>query len=102
MPDISCPSCGEEEDLNGTRRGDVIDIACGRCGEVWTRDPRPVCAGCGSTDLRAVPRIAVVEKVRGNQYSPVGTITDHLCPTCDRDELDDHHRTRGPLPPKPR
>ncbi len=97
-PEIQCTVCGEREKLTGARTGELIHITCDACGHEWDRDPRGRCPGCGNTDLRAAPK-AVVQKVRGNQISIVGTVTVHLCPDCDRDALDTHMRSGAPVPP---
>lgn len=97
--EIVCPSCGEAEELRGSRDGDLIIVTCERCGNRWERDPSPRCQTCGGADLRQVP-LAIVEKSRGTQLSIVGTRTIHLCVTCDKATLDRWHRNRpNPLMP---
>lgn len=97
--EIRCPECGEEEALRGVRDGEVIALACDRCGAEWSRDPSPSCPTCGNRALRAVP-LAIVEKSRGTQLSVVGTRTIHLCPRCDADRLEQWHANRpNPLMP---
>ena len=98
--DISCPACGESDDLSGKRdTSGAIAMTCERCHHRWTRDPAPRCPSCGSTDLRTVP-LAIVEKSRGTQLSVVGTRPIHLCGACDRDALDRWQRNRpNPLMP---
>lgn len=83
---IECPVCGETDDLSGNRHDDIVSIACGGCGQTWERSTDPVCAGCGSTDLQAVP-LAIVEKSRGTQLSVVGIRIVQLCNDCDADDI---------------
>jgi ribosomal protein S27AE len=96
---LSCPECGEGDDLAGVRDEDRITVTCGACGVSWDRDPSPRCSKCGGDDLQSVP-LAIVEKARGTQLSVVGTRTIHLCSACDADALDGYHRNRpNPLMP---
>lgn len=96
---LSCPGCGETDDLGGARDGDLIIVTCGGCGTSWGRDPSPRCQTCGGDDLQAVP-LAIVEKSRGTQLSVVGTRNVNLCSVCDADALDRYHRNRpNPLMP---
>lgn len=87
MSIVSCPVCGEDEDLTGEPDGATIAVRCGACAHRWVRDPSPTCRRCGRRDLRAVKR-AVWERARGEQLSVVGASTVYLCPDCDRNELD--------------
>lgn len=97
--DISCPVCGETEDLDGTRTGDRISVSCGSCGQRWDRPTEPVCPHCSGTDLRSVP-LAIVEKGRGTQLSVVGIRVVQLCTSCDADDLERWQRNRpNPLMP---
>lgn len=96
---LSCPECGEVDDLAGVRDGDRIAITCGACSASWTRDPSPRCPECGGDDLQGVP-LAIVEKGRGTQLSVVGTRIVRLCSVCDANALDRYHRNRpNPLMP---
>lgn len=81
MPDIACPSCGEEERLRGSRADGIVRLACERCGATWERDPRPTCRLCGSDDLRYVPR-PLWERGRGEQRTPAGRIDAYDCYAC--------------------
>jgi len=96
---LTCPECGEADDLAGVRDEDRITVTCGACGVSWDRDPSPRCPTCGGDDLQSVP-LAIVEKARGTQLSVVGTRTVHLCSACDADAHDRYHRNRpNPLMP---
>ena len=90
---IVCPECGESEALQGTRRGEVIEVACGVCGAQWARDLQPRCPHCGGVDLREVP-LAIVERSRGTQLSIVGTRPILLCEACDAEALERWQRNR--------
>lgn len=97
--DITCPHCGEAEQLRGTRNADVIKLVCDACGATWNRDPSPRCPECGGDDLVAAVA-AVVEKSRGTQLSVVGSRVVHLCVECDVDDLARYERNRpNPLMP---
>lgn len=99
MIGTECPACGESERLAGDREGEVIHLRCESCGKTWDRQPIPTCSTCGGTDMQAVPK-AIVEKSRGTQLSVVGTLTIHLCSTCDAETLETYHRNRpNPLMP---
>lgn len=47
---VECPTCGETEDLVGSRGVEGIRIASGAC-EAFLRDQRLRCATCHGTDL---------------------------------------------------
>lgn len=97
--DITCPICGETEELAGRRIEDQIEITCGNCGQTWQRPTTPICAHCGGADLQAVP-LAIVEKSRGTQLSVVGIRIIHLCTHCDADAIERWQRNRpNPLLP---
>lgn len=94
---ISCPSCGEDDDLRGAREDGIIAVVCGACGHRWERHLDPRCPTCGGTDLLAVSK-AIVEKARGTQLSVVATTEAHLCRACDRDLVAElEHRPGGRL-----
>lgn len=95
---VSCPRCGEEENLDGERTGEIIVVSCGSCGVQWERDVTPTCATCGTNDVRPAFE-AVVEKSRGTQLSMQSARLIHLCPVCDAARLADHQRTNSPLMP---
>ncbi|MEX0874053.1 MAG: hypothetical protein WD646_04970 [Actinomycetota bacterium] len=98
MPaDIRCLTCGESEALRGERNGDVIHVTCERCGETWPRDLNKRCDKCGDV-LRPVPKV-VAAPSRGNQKSIAGSMTVYVCPSCDKDLLERHLRSRSPIAP---
>ncbi len=97
--DITCPDCGEREELRGKRRETAVDMSCDACGFAWERSLLPTCVTCGSTDMQTVP-LAIVEKGRGTQLSVVGTRPIDLCSACDAGTLTRYHRNRpNPLMP---
>lgn len=98
--EISCPICGEAEQLTGARSGDHITITCGGCGQEWDRPTKPTCPQCGGADLQPVP-LAIVEKSRGTQLSVVGIRIVHLCNGCDASDIARWQRNRpNPLLPE--
>ena len=96
--DISCPLCGETEDLSGVPTGELIRITCGSCSSEWDRGPTPRCPTCGTDEVRPAVQ-AMVEKSRGTQLSIQTLIVIHLCPTCDPARLADYNLTNAPIPP---
>lgn len=98
MDDLSCPECGETEELSGTRSGDSIDVRCETCHHEWTRDLSPRCPSCGADELEEAVK-AVLEKSRGSQLSIVGTQTVYLCKRCDADLVASYRTSRSPLMP---
>lgn len=100
MREISCPACGETEQLRGERREQVIALVCEVCEAEWIRDPaaRPTCDRCGGTDMREAVQ-AVVEKSRGTQLSIQSFRQKWLCPSCDADVYDKYKISNRPLPP---
>ena len=97
--DVACPTCGESDDLAGTRTDAGIELTCGACGNAWLRSSSDRCSTCGSEDLQTVP-LAIVERSRGTQLSVVGTRPVTLCSTCDADRLAAYHAHRpNPLMP---
>ncbi len=81
MADITCAKCGEEERLQGSRRGELIWIRCEACGEEWSRDPRRRCGYCKSEDLRYTP-IPLWSGGRGTMQTPSGTRDSWTCEDC--------------------
>ena len=96
--DISCANCGEDDNLRGSRDGEIITVTCEECGLVWDRDLTPKCATCGSTDVRAAFQ-SILEKSRGTQLSIQSMKLIHLCPTCDEDRLAEYIKSNTPIPP---
>ena len=97
--EIACPACGEQDQLRGERRTELIRLTCDSCGHRWNRDLVPSCPKCGNREVRTVP-LAILEKSRGTQLSIVGTRPIHLCPTCDAAALERWQRNRpNPLMP---
>lgn len=97
--DISCPVCGEADDLSGSRTDDRIAVSCGNCGQTWERPMVPVCPQCSRSEVRSVP-LAIVEKGRGTQLSVVGIRIVQLCTVCDADDIERWQQNRpNPLMP---
>lgn len=97
--EVSCPACGEAEELRGRREDDQIVLTCLTCGQEWPRDLTPRCSQCGGEDLEAVP-LAILERGRGTQLSIIGTRTIYLCYVCDTEALATFHKNRpNPLMP---
>jgi ribosomal protein L37E len=84
---VSCPACGEGEELEGSRNAEgTVVITCQRCGHHWEREQER-CATCGSGDLVIRPR-ALTSHGRATVQSVVGFQEVPLCASCDADELD--------------
>ena len=101
--DLTCPNCGEEDNLSGHRDGEpgneTITVTCGSCGLSWARDLAPRCPTCGTDDVRTALQ-SIVEKSRGNQLSIQSMRVVYLCPTCDPERLADWNQTNSPLSPE--
>lgn len=97
--DTVCANCGEEENLRGSRDGEIITVTCEECGLVWDRDLTPKCPTCGSLDVRAAFQ-SILEKSRGTQLSIQSMRLIYLCPSCDADRLADYIKSNTPLPPE--
>ena len=95
---VSCPRCGEEDELSGDQADGVITITCQSCALSWERDLTPRCTVCGSDQVRPAFE-AIVEKSRGTQLSMQSARLVYLCPVCDAGRLADYHRTSSPLMP---
>lgn len=95
---VSCPNCGEDEELTGRTADEAIIVTCGTCGTEWERSQTPTCATCGGTDVRPAFE-AIVEKSRGTQLSMQSARRIHLCSVCDAARLADYHQTSSPLMP---
>ena len=95
---VSCPRCGEDENLTGATVGGAITVTCGSCDLGWERDFTPRCPTCGNDDVRPAFE-AIVEKSRGTQLSMQSARLIYLCPVCDAGRLTDYHKTSSPLMP---
>ena len=98
MTEIACANCGEDENLDGERRGEIIEITCASCGLVWDRDLTPSCSRCGTTEVRPAFQ-SIVDKSRGTQLSIQSMRLVYLCPTCEPDLFADYLQSNSPLPP---
>lgn len=96
---VACPSCGEQEDLAGERRGEQILVTCGRCGTGFDRDTSPTCSLCGSGDLEAVATTILREAGRGEQWAPSGLRVAWYCWTCTGQDVTSPAPVPGPNPP---
>lgn len=97
--DISCPECGEADNIVGLAAANAVSMTCERCGAVWRRLLAKRCTSCGGDDVQTVP-LAIVEKSRGTQLSVVGTRPVDLCSMCDAVVLRHYHDHRpNPLMP---
>ncbi|MBB4934787.1 putative RNA-binding Zn-ribbon protein involved in translation (DUF1610 family) [Lipingzhangella halophila] len=83
---MTCPSCGEAENLEGRRSDAGIVVTCGSCHAQWPRDIPYTCATCGGTDIHPRPQ-ALTQYSRGTQLSIVGLHWVPLCAACDADML---------------
>ncbi|GAA1917521.1 hypothetical protein GCM10009716_28230 [Streptomyces sodiiphilus] len=82
---LTCPSCGETEELHGEPHEGDIRVRCARCGAVWMRG-EPVCATCGGAEIVERPQ-AMTRHSRGTQLSIIGWRQLPLCRTCDAEAL---------------
>lgn len=99
MPIVTCPSCGEDEDLEGHATTNGIGITCGACGATWDRDTTPSCSLCGSTDLQGVPTSTLREAGRGEQWAPSGVRIAWFCWACSGHDVTSPTPIPGPNPP---
>lgn len=95
---LTCPSCGEEDDLRGEQTEAGIRISCPQCGASWMRDTAARCATCGSEDIVSRPR-PLTQYSRGTQLSIVGWVDVPCCVHCDAEALAKSTGAGGPLPP---
>ena len=105
MDDLTCPGCGEDDNLSGRRDGDPgqpgaksITVTCGSCELSWVRDLAPRCPTCGTDEVRTALQ-SIVEKSRGTQLSIQSMRVVYLCPTCDPERLADWNQTNSPMRP---
>ena len=102
---VSCPQCGEEENLSGVAGFVVFDhddikVSCGSCEFSWVRTRMvPTCPTCGSTDVRRAAR-SIVDKSRGTQLSIQSIEIIYLCVICDADDLATWNQSNTPLRPR--
>lgn len=95
--DLTCPTCGETDNLRGQRGPEGLHITCEQCGTGWARDLAPACATCGGHDLVIRPR-AVTQYSRGTQLSLIGWQDIALCAACDDAMLRRSTSAGGPVP----
>ncbi|SCK15391.1 hypothetical protein [Streptomyces sp. WMMB 322] len=94
--ELSCPSCGEAEDLSGAPQDDDIRVTCHGCGAEWMRGA-PVCATCSGSDLVERPQ-AMTRHSRGTQLSIIGWRQLPLCRRCDAQALETSLGENIPVP----
>jgi len=80
VAEISCPACGENEELSGEARDGAIWITCGACKTEWLRDPDR-CEHCGERSI-ADRREPLIQKARGTQQSIIGYRIVKECWSC--------------------
>lgn len=101
MPTIVCPSCGDDENLSGSRRPTgELEVTCLACDTRWDRDTERRCALCGSTDLEYTPR-PLWEKGRGDQRTPAGRIAAYACWSCGGRDVTSARPVPGPAGHEP-
>ncbi|MEY9212161.1 hypothetical protein [Thermobifida halotolerans] len=84
---LTCPECGETEELTGRRTDEGIEVSCDRCGARWPRDTPYSCATCGGQDIHMRAQ-ALTQYSRGTQLSIVGLHHVPLCAVCDAEMLE--------------
>lgn len=82
MADVTCPACGEDEDLRGERSDDGVVVTCEVCGERFDRDLTPRCVACGGTELVEVTSNLLEDAGRGDMTTPTGLVRRWLCWGC--------------------
>lgn len=93
---MTCPGCGEQEELTGERTESGIHISCDACGARWPRDTPYTCATCRGEDIHMRPQ-ALTQYSRGTQLSIVSLHYIPLCADCDADMLARANRQK-PVP----
>lgn len=81
MPQLTCPNCGEDDNLSGERDADAIVITCGACAASWDRDTTLRCGLCGSTELAYTPK-PLWTSGRGEQRTPAAERPAYACWSC--------------------
>lgn len=99
MPVVTCPACGEGEQLRGDEDGERIRLTCELCGATWDRDTTPSCRLCGSTDLQGVATSTLQDAGRGEQRAPSGIVLRYYCWTCRSHDVTSREPLQGPQPP---
>lgn len=99
MPAISCPSCGDDENLDGDRIGDAIVLTCGKCHHRWDRDTRSVCGVCGSHDIEGIPTSTLEEAGRAGVRTPSGIRLVYYCWSCRANDVTSSEPRSDPQPP---
>jgi hypothetical protein len=83
---ITCPHCGEGENLAGGPGPQGIQITCESCGASFPRYAAVSCATCGGAELVQRPR-ALTQYSRGTQLSITSWNQALLCMSCDAEML---------------
>lgn len=99
MPIVSCPACGEDEDLTGSASDGSIVLTCGPCGHTWLRDTVPVCRLCGSEDIEGVATSTLEEHGRAGVRTPSGIRLVHYCWSCRGNDVTSTEPSPGPHSP---
>jgi hypothetical protein len=99
VPTVTCPICGEDDDLHGERQGDAIMLTCGACGHRWDRDTRLSCRLCGSEDLEGVATSTLEEAGRAGVRTPSGIRLVYYCWSCRGNDVTSSLPRQGPQPP---
>jgi hypothetical protein len=99
VPVVACPTCGEDDELTGTRSGDTILLTCGRCGHTWDRNTVLRCRVCGSEDIEGIPTSTLEEHGRAGVRTPSGIRLVHYCWSCRGNDVTSTNPTPGPNPP---
>lgn len=99
MPLVTCPHCGEDDDLTGESDGEAILLTCGACGHTWDRDTRLTCRVCGSEDIEGIPTSTLAESGRGEQWAPSGIRLVYYCWACRANDVTASAPDPGPHPP---
>jgi hypothetical protein len=96
---VACPTCGEDDELTGTRSGGTILLTCGGFGHTWDRNTVLRCRACGSEDIEGIPTSTLEEHGRAGVRTPSGIRLVHFCWSCRDDDVTSTNPTPGPNPP---